>query len=93
MAYSGDSLYCDSLVRLCGAADLAILDCSFPENRPGAGHLHAGLCGLVAQEAGVNQLVLSHFYPIAERYDVCAQAGNYFTGRIRMARDLLKLRS
>ena len=77
VTYSGDSL----------------LDCSFPENRPGAGHLHAGLCGRVAQEAGINQLVLSHFYPIAERYDVCAQAGNYFSGRIRMARDLLKLKA
>ena len=93
VAYSGDSLYCDSLVRLCRGADLAILDCSFPENHPGAGHLHAGLCGRVAQEAGVNQLVLSHFYPIAERYDVRAQAGNYFSGRIRVARDRLKLRS
>ena len=93
VAYSGDSLYCDSLVRLCRGADLAILDCSFPENHPGAGHLHAGLCGRVAQEAGVNHLVLSHFYPIAERYDVRAQAGNYFSGRIRVARDRLKLRS
>jgi ribonuclease BN (tRNA processing enzyme) len=46
----------------------------------------------VALESGVNQLVLSHFYPIAERYDVRGQAGNHFAGRIRMARDLLKLR-
>ena len=93
VTYSGDSLYCDNLVRLCHEADLAILDWSCPENRPGAGHLHAGLCGRVAQEAGINQLVLSHFYPIAERYDVCAQAGHYFSGRIRMARDLLKLKA
>jgi ribonuclease BN (tRNA processing enzyme) len=92
-AYSGDSLYCESLVRLCHEADLAVLDCSFPENQPGAGHLHAGLCGRVAQEAGVNQLILSHFYPIAERFDVRAQARGYFSGKVRMARDLLKLRS
>ena len=50
MAYSGDSLYCDSLVKLCRDADVAILDCSFPENEPGAGHLHAGECGRVAQK-------------------------------------------
>ena len=92
VAYSGDSLYCDNLVKLCRGADLAILDCSFPENRPGTGHLHAGLCGRVAHEAEINQLVLSHFYPVAEQYDVRGQAGNYFTGRIRMAKDLLKLR-
>lgn len=93
LAYSGDSLYCDGLIRLCYEANLAILDCSFPENRPGSGHLHAGLCGRVAQEAGVDRLVLSHFYPIAERYDVRAQAGQYFSGRIRKARDLLSLRA
>jgi len=91
--YSGDSLYCDSLVRLCREVDLAVLDCSFPENRPGEGHLHAGLCGRVAQEAGVNQLILSHFYPIAERYDVCAQAKQYFPGKVKMAKDRLKLRA
>jgi ribonuclease BN (tRNA processing enzyme) len=93
VGYSGDSLYCDSLVRLCTDTDLAILDCSFPENRPGAGHLHAGQCGQVAQQAGVGQLLLSHFYPIAERYDVRAQAGQYFRGRIRMARDLFTWRA
>ena len=93
VAYSGDSQYCESLVRLCHEADYAVLDCSFPENRPGAGHLHAGLCGRVAQEAGVHELILSHFYPIAEQYDVRAQAKQYFPGRVRRARDLLKLRA
>lgn len=89
VAYSGDSLYCGSLVKLCRDADVAILDCSFPENEPGAGHLHAGECGRVAQEAGIDRLVLSHFYPIAEQYDVRAQAASYFSGRVRMAKDLL----
>lgn len=92
VTYSGDSLYCENLVRLCDNADLAILDCSFPENRPGPAHLHAGQCGQVAQRAGVGHLLLSHFYPIAERYDVRAQAGQYFGGRIRMAKDLFTWR-
>ncbi len=93
VAYSGDSLYCESLVKLCHEANVAILDCSFPENQPGAGHLHAGECGRVAQEAGIGRLVLSHFYPIAEQYDVRAQAGSYFSGKVRMAKDLLRLTS
>ena len=29
------------------------------------------------------------FYPIAEQYDVRAQAASYFSGRVRMAKDLL----
>jgi ribonuclease BN (tRNA processing enzyme) len=91
LAYSGDSQYCAPLVRLCGDADLAVLDCSFPASRPNPVHLHAGQCGQVAREAGVRRLVLSHFYPIAERYDVRAQAGEAFGGPIVKARDLLKL--
>jgi ribonuclease BN (tRNA processing enzyme) len=92
LAYSGDSQYCGNLVRLCGEADLAVLDCSFPANRPGPVHLHAGECGQVAREAGVSQLVLSHFYPIAERYDVKSQAGETYGGKILLARDRLTFR-
>jgi ribonuclease BN (tRNA processing enzyme) len=92
MVYSGDSQYCDALVRLCVEADLAVLDCSFPANKPGPVHLHAGQCGQVAQEAGVGQLILSHFYPIADRYDVKAQAGERYRGKIRKGRDLLMVK-
>jgi ribonuclease BN (tRNA processing enzyme) len=92
LAYSGDSMYCKSLIQLCRKADVAVLDCSFPiQRRETTNHLHAGDCGRVAQEAGVKRLVLSHFYPIAERYDVTAQAGRHFTGRIVKGRDLLSL--
>jgi ribonuclease BN (tRNA processing enzyme) len=91
LAYSGDSQYCAPLVRLCDEADLAVLDCSFPASRPNPVHLHAGQCGQVAHEAGVGRLVLSHFYPIAERYDVKAQAGEAFGGPIIRGRDLLTI--
>lgn len=91
LAYSGDSEYCGSVVELCGDADAAILDCSYPANRPGPVHLHAGQCGQVAREAGVSRLVLSHFYPLADRYDVKAQAAEEFAGRIIKGRDLQEL--
>ena len=92
IVYSGDSQYCDALVRLCAGADVAVLDCSFPANRPGPAHLHAGQCGQVAREGGVGRLVLSHFYPIADRYDVKAQAGDEYQGTILKGKDLLTIR-
>jgi ribonuclease BN (tRNA processing enzyme) len=46
----------------------------------------------VGREAGVGRLVLSHFYPIAERYDVRAQAGEAFHGPITKAKDLLQIK-
>ncbi len=92
LAYSGDSQYCDSLVGLCRDVDLAVLDCSFTANRPSPVHLHAGQCGQVAREAGVGQLVLSHLYPITERYNVREQAGEAFGGKIVVGRDLMAIK-
>jgi ribonuclease BN (tRNA processing enzyme) len=91
LAYSGDAQYCESLIRLCHEADTAVLDCSFPADRPGAGHMHAGQCGQVAREASVKRLVLSHFYPAAERADVRSQARREYRGRILMGKDRLTL--
>lgn len=90
-AYSGDSQYCPALVSLCEGSDLAVLDCSYPANRPGPAHMHAGDCGRVAQESGAARLLLSHFYQVAEQYDVKAQAGKHYRGRITKARDLLQI--
>jgi ribonuclease BN (tRNA processing enzyme) len=53
--------------------------------------MHAADCGAVAQQAGVRHLILSHFYPIAERYDVKDQVGDMFLGRITLGRDLMRL--
>ena len=39
----------------------------------------------------VRILILSHLYPIAERYDVKRQAGRYFKGRILVGRDLMTI--
>ena len=91
LAYSGDATYAPNLLRLCHKVDLAILDCSFPKNRPGGGHMHAGECGRVAQEAAVRRLVLSHFYPIADRFDVKKQAAQFFGGKIIRARDRMTI--
>lgn len=89
LAYSGDAQYSQSLVALCRNVDVAVLDCSFSGARPGDHHMHAGECGRVAQEAGVRHLILSHFYPQTERYDVCEEARRWYQGRISMARDLM----
>src|SRR3989442_15985 len=76
--YSGDSEYCVELVELCQGADVAVLDCSFPVQRPRKDHMHAGDCGRVAREARVTRLVLSHFYPMAGPYDSPGPAGRTF---------------
>src|SRR2546426_12470538 len=66
--FSGDSEYCAGLVELCEGADVAVLDCSFPTQRPRAHHMHARDCGRVARAAGVERPVLFPFYSVAGPY-------------------------
>jgi ribonuclease BN (tRNA processing enzyme) len=91
LCYSGDARYSTNLLKLCREADLAILDCSFPKNRPGIGHMHAGECGQVACESNTKHLVLSHFYQAADRIEVKRQAAQAFAGKITRARDLMTI--
>jgi ribonuclease BN (tRNA processing enzyme) len=46
----------------------------------------------VAREAGLGRLVLSHFYPITDRYNVREQAGEAFGGKIVVAQDLMAIK-
>jgi ribonuclease BN (tRNA processing enzyme) len=46
----------------------------------------------VAREAGIGRLVLSHFYPITERYNVREQAGEAFSGQIVVGKDLMAIK-
>ncbi len=90
--FSGDAVASSNLQKLCRNVDLAILDCSFPEDQPGVAHMHAGACGRIAKRAGVKRLVLSHLYETADRSPIVSQARKYFPGPIVKAKDLLALR-
>ncbi|HHZ83678.1 MAG TPA: MBL fold metallo-hydrolase [Nitrospirales bacterium] len=91
-AYSGDAQYSANLVTLCRDADVAVLDCSFPAEKPGSNHMTSKDCGRVAKEAGVKTLILSHFYPVCEDYDVKDQCAAVFGGTIIVGKDRMRLR-
>jgi ribonuclease BN (tRNA processing enzyme) len=54
--------------------------------------MHAEECGKVAKKAKAKKLVLSHFYETADRSNVVAQAGRFFSGPIIKGKDLLTLK-
>jgi len=68
--YSGDTSWNQSIIEFAKSADLLMLDAGLisrdktDENVP---HLTAAECGIVAKEAGVKRLILTHFRP---DYDV-----------------------
>ncbi len=91
-AYSGDTDYCEGILRLVRNADVAVLECSFPDQFKRAGHLTPSLAGQIAQEGNVRHLVLSHFYPACDREDLVAQCRRVYTGQLTIASDYLRIR-
>ncbi len=85
---SGDSGYCPELIRLCRDADLAVLECSFPDELAVEGHLSPSLAGKIAADAGAKRLILTHFYPATSKSNIKEVTGKFFSGTIELAEDL-----
>lgn len=90
LAYSGDTDYCQAMVELARGADLAILECSFPNERKMPGHLTPALAGRIAEEAGCAKLALTHLYPVWDEYDIAGQCKESFSGEVVVAEDLMR---
>lgn len=90
ITYSGDTDYCDAIISLCRDAELAVLECSTPDDEKIKGHLTPALAGKIARQAGVKHLVLSHFYPSCANADILGQCQRQFSGRVTLANDLMR---
>jgi len=91
LSYSADTGVCDGLRSLLQGADLALLECSFPDNQSMEGHLTPTSAGLVAEQAGCKRLLLTHFYPMMDDLDVIGTCSQVYNGRIEIAEDLRKV--
>jgi ribonuclease BN (tRNA processing enzyme) len=87
-AYSGDTGYCENVIKIAAQADIALLECSFPDDNPVEGHLTPSLVAMIAKEADCKKLVLTHLYPPCEQIDVVTQCAQIFSGDIVVAKDL-----
>jgi ribonuclease BN (tRNA processing enzyme) len=91
IAFSGDTAVCPGLVTASRNADVAVFECSFPNERKVEGHLTPGEAGEVATAARVKRLVLTHFYPECEEADILGQCRETFSGEVILAEDLLRV--
>ncbi len=91
IVYSGDTDYCHNLVELARDTDLLVIECSFPDGFKVKGHLTPSLAGRVAQEAGARRVVLTHLYPLCDRYDILGQTQKIYQGEVIVAEDLMKI--
>lgn len=91
LVYSGDTDYCENIVRLATGADVLILECSFPDDLRVEGHLVPSLCARIARESGCRVLVLSHFYPQWEGRDILEECRRFYDGEMVLAEDGMEL--
>lgn len=87
IAFSGDSGYCEELIRLCKDATAAVLECSFQDEVAVKGHLTPSLAARIAENASVKKMILNHFYPNALEIDPAEVAAKYFSGEVVIAND------
>lgn len=91
MVYSGDTDYHEPLITLARHANLLICESSFPDELKTRGHMTPGLAGKIAEAAGAEKLVLTHFYPECDGVDIEKQCKNAYSGALILAEDLMKI--
>jgi len=92
VVYSGDTGFCDEIVDLARGADLLVLESSFPNGYEIEGHLTPSLAGRIATLAGVERLILIHFYPECLQSDIASQCRQSYEGELVLGEDLLQIR-
>lgn len=89
IVFTGDAEYSEALSRLAAGADLLVADCSSLARDKRAGHMSAKDCGVLARQAKVKAVLLSHLYPAGyadqERIEECRSE---FSGIVLLAEDL-----
>ncbi len=91
IVFSGDTDYSNNLVELATNASMLVLECSYPDGHKVDGHLTPSFAGRIAQEAGVETLVLTHLYPKTDNVDLAGQCQKVFSGNVVIAEDQMRL--
>lgn len=88
IVYTADTTYKEEWIEFARDADLLITDCNFYENQDGAaaGHMNSKEGATIARNANVGELLLSHLPQYGDTNDLVVEAGNYFSGKIELAK-------
>ncbi len=90
LVYSGDTDYCEELVRIAENADLLICEAALPDTQKAEGHLTPSLAGEIASRAGARHLALIHFYPPCDQADMAGQCRKTYNGPLFLTQDLMR---
>ena len=91
LVYSGDTDFSENLIRLSKGADILVCESAMPDENKMPGHLTPSLAGEIASRAGVETLVLTHFYPECDESDIANECSRTYSGKIILAEDLMEI--
>ncbi|MCK2219860.1 ribonuclease Z [Actinomadura sp. ATCC 31491] len=97
-AFVMDTRLCDTVFELASGVDLLVIEATFLSGESALakeyGHLTAYEAGVVAADAGVRRLVLTHFserYGFGDEPAFVAEVRRSYDGEVVLARDLMKV--
>jgi len=88
LVYTGDTEWDEGLVDFAALADVLLVEASFTEQDKGqnlAQHMSARECGILAEQAMVGQLILTHLPPSGDNAELLAEARAAFSGEVILA--------
>ncbi len=91
LTYSGDTGFCDSIVRLAKDTDLLLIECSFPTAMRINGHLTPPEVAKIARDCNCKRVVLTHLYPVFGDENPADEVSRYFDGEVILGEDLMRL--
>ncbi|MDQ3820804.1 MAG: ribonuclease Z [Acidobacteriota bacterium] len=92
LVYTSDTGYADALATFARGADLFLMECSFPRDKPVETHLELKDAMRLASMAEPGKVVLGHLYPEWDDVDMVLEAKGLWNGETIPASDGLRLR-
>lgn len=85
--YTADGSYTQELVDFSRNADLLLCECNFyeGENYPTAGHMNSTDAGILARNAGVKRLILTHIPHYGNHIELVQSAKKKYEGDVELA--------
>lgn len=90
LVYSSDTAYYEGFGDFIKGADTLICECGVLEKdrKSDTPHLSAKQASVIATEANINRLILTHFWPEYKQEEILNEARNYYNGILEMSQEM-----
>jgi ribonuclease BN (tRNA processing enzyme) len=90
LVFTGDSSFKEEFILFSKSADVLLCECNFyaHQNGKAAGHMNSHDAGVLAREADVKQLILTHLPHYGNISELIHEASQEFTGIIMLADEI-----